>query len=56
MMVTLNQAIKEFAINGRGIDTEGTRASGIMEEIIERFVIERKCSMNSIKMASDRPI
>jgi len=55
-MVTLNQAIKEFAINGRDIDTEGTRASGIMEEIIERFVIERKCSMNSIKMASDRPI
>jgi len=48
--------IKESAINGRGVDTEGTRTSGIMKEIIERFVIERKCSMNSIKMVSDRPI
>jgi len=56
MMVTFNQASKEFAIDGRGVDTEGTRASGIMEEIVERFMIERKCSMNSIKMVSDRPI
>jgi len=48
--------IKEFAINGRGVDTEGTRPSGIMEEIVERFVIERKCSINSIEMVSDRPI
>jgi len=56
MMVTFNQASKEFAIDGRGVDTEGTRASRIMEEIIERFVIERKCSMNSIKMVFDRRI
>ena len=56
MMVTFNQMIKEFAINGRSVDTEGSRASGIIEEIVERFVIERKCSMNSIEMVSDRPI
>jgi len=42
MMVIINQAIKEFAINVRGADTEGTRASGIMEEIVERFVMEIK--------------
>ena len=42
MMVIFNQAIKEFAINSRGVDTEGTRASGIAEEIVERFVMEIK--------------
>jgi len=42
MMVIINQAIKEFAINGRSVDTEGTRTSGIMEEIVERFVMEIK--------------
>jgi len=40
--------IKVFAINGRSVDTEGTRASGIAEEIVERFVIETKSSMNII--------
>jgi len=47
MMVTLNQVIKEFAISGRGVDTEGTRASRIGEEIVEGFVIEVIRSMNS---------
>jgi len=42
MMVTLNQVTKVFAINVRGVDTEGTRANGIMEEIVERFVMEIK--------------
>jgi len=51
MMVTLNQVIKVFAINGRSVDTEGTRTSGIAEEIVERFVIEMKCSMNPLNMA-----
>jgi len=40
MMVIFNQAIKEFAINVRGVDTEGTRASGVAEEIVERLVME----------------
>jgi len=53
MTVTLNQVIKEFAINGRSVDTEGTRTSGIAEEIVERFVIETKCSMNTINMVFD---
>ena len=53
MMVTLNQVIKVFAINVRGIDTEGTRVSGITKEIVERFVIETKCSMNIINMVVD---
>ena len=39
-MVTLNQVIKVFGMEGRGIDTEGTRASRIAEEIVEGFVIE----------------
>ena len=34
-MVTLNQVIKVFAINCRGGDTEGTRASGIAEETVK---------------------
>ena len=42
-MVALNQVIKEFAISGRGIDTEGTRASRIGEEIVEGFVIGVIC-------------
>jgi len=42
MMVTLNQVIKVFVINVRGADAEGTRASGVAEEIIERFVMEIK--------------
>jgi len=53
MMVTLNQVIKVFAINSRGGDTEGTRASGITKEIVERFVIETKCSMNLKNMFFD---
>jgi len=53
MMVTLNQVIKEFAINSRSVDAEGTRASGIAEEIVERFVIETKSSMNIINMVFD---
>ena len=43
-MVRLDQVIKEFAINGRSVDTEGTRASGITKEIVERFVVEAECS------------
>ena len=54
MMLTSNQVIKVFAINSRGVDTEGTRASGIAEEIVERFVVEANCSVNSINMVSDR--
>jgi len=50
MMVILNEVIKEFAINSRGVDTEGTRASRIPEEIVEGFVIEANCSMNIINM------
>jgi len=50
MMVSLNQLIKDFGIKGRGIDTEGTRASRIMEEIVEGFVVETKCSMNTGNM------
>ena len=53
MMVTLNQVIKEFAINSRSVDTEGTRASGIAEEIVERFVVEAKRSMNIINMVGN---
>ena len=56
MMVTLNQVIKEFARNGRSVDTEGTRASGIAEEIVERFVVEANCSMNIINMVFSRLI
>jgi len=44
--------IKEFAINGRGVDTEGTRANRITKEIVERFVVEAECSMN-INMVFD---
>jgi len=46
--------IKKFAINGRGGDTEGTRASGIAEEIVEGFVIEAKRSMNTDDVVYDR--
>ena len=53
MMVTLNQVIKVFVINGKSVDAEGTRASGITKEIVERFVIETKCSMNIINIAVD---
>jgi len=53
MMMTLNQVIKVFAINGRSVDTEGTRASGIAEEIVERFVVEAKRSMNIINMVGN---
>ena len=52
-MVTLDEVIKEFAINGRGVDTEGARANRIAEEIVERFVIEAKCSMSTPNMAPD---
>jgi len=52
----LNQVIKEFGKKGRGIDTEGTRASRIAEEIIKRFVVETKCSMNTINMVYNGPI
>ena len=55
-MVILNQAIKVFAMKCRGGDTEGTRTSRIAEEIIERFVIETKCSMNTPNMSHDRII
>jgi len=55
MMVTFNQVVKESPISGRSVDTEGTRASRIAEEIVEGFVIERKCSMNR-KSVYDRPI
>ena len=55
-MVTLNEVIKVFAINGRGADTEGTRSSGVAEEIIERFVVEAKCSMDAPNMPHDRLI
>jgi len=40
MVVVLNQMIKEFAINYRGVDTEGTRASRIAKKIVEGFVVE----------------
>jgi len=53
MMVRLDQVIKEFAINGRSVDTEGTRASGITKEIVERFVVEAERSMNIINMVFD---
>jgi len=46
MMMTLNELINDFTINGGGGDTEGTRTSGIAEEIVERFVVEAKYSMN----------
>jgi len=46
-MVILNELIKEFAMKGRGPDTEGTRASGITEKIVEGFVVEAQCSMNT---------
>jgi len=39
MMVILDELINDLAINGRGCDTEGTRASGIADEIAERFVV-----------------
>jgi len=54
--VSLNQLIKVFGIKGRGIDTEGTRASRIAEEIIKRFVVETKCSMNTENMLYNGPI
>jgi len=46
-MVTLDEVIKESAIKGRSVDTKGTGASGIADKIIERFVVEAKCSMNT---------
>jgi len=46
MMVILNRVVKEFDNKGRGGDTKGTRASGIAEEIVERFVVEAQESMN----------
>jgi len=52
-MVILNEVIKQFAIRGRGANTESTRASGIAEEIVERFVVEAECSMNTINMIFD---
>ena len=30
--------------NKWSVDTEGTRASGITKEIVERFVVEAECS------------
>jgi len=53
MMMTLNQMVKEFVINGRGGDTEDTRAKGITEEIVERFMVEADCSMNAQGMVCD---
>jgi len=47
MMVILDELINDLAINGRGCDTEGTRASGIADEIAERFVVEAQRSMNT---------
>jgi len=47
MMMTFNQMVKEFVINGRGGDTEDTRAKGITEEIVKRFMVEADCSMNA---------
>ena len=52
----MDEVIKEFAISGRGVDTEDTRANRIREEIVERFVIEAKCSMNTPNMVTDWPI
>jgi len=52
-MVTLDEVIKEFAISGRSVDTEGSRANRIPEEIVERFVIETKCSMKTPNMVPD---
>jgi len=46
-MVILNELIKEFAMKSRGPDREGTRASGIAEEIVEGFVVEAQRSMNT---------
>jgi len=46
-MVILNELIKEFAMKGRGLNTEGTRASGMAEEIVEGFVVEAQRSMNT---------
>jgi len=54
MMVILNQVIKVFAIKCRSGDTEGARASGIAEEIVEGFVVEAKCSMNTPNMPHDQ--
>jgi len=53
MMVNSNQVIKVFGIIGRDLDTEGTRTSGIAEEIIKRFVVEMKCSMHTENMLYD---
>jgi len=53
MMMILNQMFKEFVINGRAGDTEGTRAKGIAEEIVERLMIEADCSMNTQGMVCD---
>jgi len=39
--------------NGRAGDTEGTRAKGIAEEIVERLMIEADCSMNTQGMVCD---
>jgi len=55
-MVSSNQAIIVFGIKGRGLDTEGTGTSGIAEEIIERFVVETKCSLHTVNMLYDGPI
>jgi len=55
-MVILNPVIKEFGTKGRGLDTKVTRASRIPEEIIKRFVVETKCSMNAVKMVHNGSI
>ena len=52
-MMTLNQMVKEFVINGKGGDTEDTRAKGITEKIIERFIVEADCFMNAQGMVCD---
>jgi hypothetical protein len=39
MVVTLNKTIKEFCADGGSGYTEGQRAGGISEEVVEGFVI-----------------
>jgi len=49
---TLRQ-FKESAIKGRSVDT---KAGGIADKIVEGFVVEVKCTMNTGNMVYDRLI
>jgi len=45
--------IEEYTIKGRSVDAEDTRAGGIADKIVEGFVIEMQCTMNTQNMVYD---